>query len=139
MMERRLVYLSWAQKGLTLDDLDAILASAQAFNSKHDVTGALFYNGASFLQVLEGPDEAINKVLARVQGDDRHGKLKVMEDVREETRTFPDWNMHLFYVPPPGSENKHFSDRLGNYFNDMPTNAPRQIKRLINNFDAVSL
>lgn len=46
-----------------------------------------------YIQLIEGPDDAIDDLFARISADDRHTeiKLEVAEPIKE--RMFPEWEM----------------------------------------------
>ena len=73
--------------------LSSILEIARRKNAEQGVTGALLYNSGFFAQVLEGPKPAIEKVFERIQRDERHGDVTVLELGESETRDFGGWSM----------------------------------------------
>ncbi len=138
-MERRLIYKSVAHPGLVLEDMDKILSSAYAFNTAFNVTGALFFNGTGFLQVLEGDHHAVQTIYDSVLKDKRHTKIETVEDVAATTRIFPDWAMRLLYIPSSDGYDANWADKLPKYFSEMPENIPAHLTDMIENFEAVSL
>ena len=70
--------------------LDQILATARANNSRREVTGALLYNAGYFAQVLEGPRTSIEHIFERIQRDQRHGDVTVLECSGIQLRDFPE-------------------------------------------------
>ncbi|MEM9425533.1 MAG: BLUF domain-containing protein [Pseudomonadota bacterium] len=77
----------------TLQEIDRILETAQTNNSKCGVTGALMFNDGAFAQILEGPGSAVEDVFDRIQLDDRHNDITVLQTDWIDTRTFPNWSM----------------------------------------------
>ena len=75
------------------EELSSILEIARRKNAEQGVTGALLYNAGIFAQVLEGPKPAIEKVFERIQRDERHGEVTVLELSESETRDFAEWSM----------------------------------------------
>ena len=76
-------------------DIQAILEVARSRNAKLGVTGALFCDGAYFVQLLEGPAEAVEAVFASIHADPRHTDIRVMERGPAETRWFASWHMAM--------------------------------------------
>ncbi|AWN46763.1 hypothetical protein DK419_10950 [Methylobacterium terrae] len=70
-----------------------ILAASQANNRRVGVTGALMFNGGAFAQVLEGPRTGVEDTFERIQRDERHGDVTVLQCGPVEARGFPDWSM----------------------------------------------
>ena len=73
--------------------LNGILVQARRNNPTFDITGCQICRHDLYLQMLEGPEAAIDALYARIKADDRH--LEVMQLSREtvSTRLFPDWAM----------------------------------------------
>ena len=93
----RLVYAS--KNLLRMSDAEAssavaqILATSQRNNAEVGVTGALMFNGGAFAQVLEGPRQGVERTFERIQRDQRHGDVTVLECGPTEARGFANWSM----------------------------------------------
>jgi hypothetical protein len=74
-------------------NLIAILAVARRNNSANDITGLLMFNGKRFLQVLEGPSEAIDATFERIRRDPRHRGQVLLARKTIPQREFGDWSM----------------------------------------------
>jgi hypothetical protein len=95
-----LVTLSYVSKALIHEDdpaLNDILATAQRRNAAADVTGALYFDGSLFFQVLEGPDEAVQEIYAAIRRDPRHKEVRLLKLQDLLRRRFTDWSMK--FVP----------------------------------------
>ena len=90
-----LSYCSHAQTPLEQADLDLILKASQRNNQRDDVTGLLTYSGEVFVQFLEGPHEAIGRLMGRLQVDSRHRDIIVLSEGSDHERLFHDWSMEL--------------------------------------------
>jgi len=73
--------------------IEDILAAARSRNAALGVTGVLYFDGAYFLQVLEGPQASVAAVFASILADPRHTDLRVVERSPIVTRSFADWDM----------------------------------------------
>ncbi len=73
--------------------LDNILLSARANNARRRITGALICRADLFMQMLEGPREAVTATLGRILRDDRHVDVAVVHCGDAAERLFPDWTM----------------------------------------------
>ncbi|MEL6915627.1 MAG: BLUF domain-containing protein [Pseudomonadota bacterium] len=93
----RVAYFSRNAIGLppeeALREVDQILRVSQINNARCGVTGALFFNEGAFAQILEGPGQAVEEVFDRVQLDDRHHDVTVLETDWATDRLFPRWSM----------------------------------------------
>ncbi|WOE75229.1 BLUF domain-containing protein [Alterisphingorhabdus coralli] len=90
---RSVIYISSATSIFDKPALDALIQQCRAYNSKHDITGCLAYNGVNFLQLIEGPEEAIETCLERIIADSRHDGIVKIRDEAVGLREFPDWTM----------------------------------------------
>lgn len=88
-----LTYLSSASELLDESALTALLSDIRPRNEARGLTGMLLYSDGNIIQVLEGPEDAVEATFAAIQGDERHGGIFVMLRDDIEERAFPDWSM----------------------------------------------
>jgi len=91
---KRIKYISRMAEGLSPDDVNQLVARAEANNREQGITGILMSAGGLFFQVIEGPDAAIDRVYAAIAQDARHTDLLLVgyePDV--DRRLFPDWSL----------------------------------------------
>lgn len=89
----QVIYASSATELFEKDELIALLETSRANNHAVDVTGILLYKDGNFLQVLEGPEPAVDTLLARIAKDQRHKRVMVFFRQTIENRDFPHWSM----------------------------------------------
>ena len=75
------------------DQIRAILAASQRNNAPVGITGALMFNAGCFSQVLEGPQGEIETAFERIQQDERHSDVSLLEFSPIPHRSFPNWSM----------------------------------------------
>lgn len=97
-----LIYVSTAAPGFREADLAALAEAAARANAARGVTGVLAYNGAHFMQLLEGDEEAVGATLDRIAADPRHASLVVIRRGERYGRECPDWSMRSFLTPLSG-------------------------------------
>jgi hypothetical protein len=73
--------------------LKDILAASVRNNEASGLTGMLLYAGGSFMQVLEGDEEAVDATLARISGDPRHHGVFEIDRSPIDERAFANWRM----------------------------------------------
>ncbi len=75
----QLIYLSDRPK-TTSDEMivDSIVLPAMRFNERADITGCLWFGRRHFLQVLEGPEEAVRSLYGRIEKDERHCNVRLL-------------------------------------------------------------
>lgn len=91
----QLIYISQATRKMSSEDLMSIQKIAKTNNETMDVTGSLFYNGGWFLQVLEGPVEALNTLYKKIEKDPRHKNSRIIHSESAKFRTFTRWSMNM--------------------------------------------
>jgi hypothetical protein len=89
---RRVIYVSEKVGSSERDVTDIINASARNNPSK-EITGCLLEGQNSFLQILEGPSNAIQTLYKTISEDSRHTNVKSLCNEPLETRLFSDWSM----------------------------------------------
>lgn len=88
-----IVYKSYPKDSLREQDLHDILESAQNNNEKAGITGMLLYASSTFVQILEGEEEAVKKLYALIEEDSRHKEPIILYEGGLETRAFSSWKM----------------------------------------------
>ena len=81
-------------------DITSILAASRENNARDGVTGGLLFSEGCFAQVLEGPLSAIEGAFERIQCDNRHSDVVVLQSGPIEARDFPEWSMAFAGIRP---------------------------------------
>ena len=89
----QLVFTSAATQALDVGELLEMLEKSRENNKKHGVTGALLYLSGVFLQVLEGPKDAILQLYELIQKDNRNKDIDPINVGPIEKREFKGWSM----------------------------------------------
>lgn len=92
-MLEHLIYLSRADPYLAVADVDAILRVARSLNAARRITGALFFNAHTFVQVLEGDSAWLDVLLTSLGRDARHSEMEVVHRAAIAERNFGNWSM----------------------------------------------
>ncbi len=89
------IQLIYASKPFGFDDLvlRGILATARRNNERDGITGALVCREDLFLQLLEGPSDAVLSAFGRICRDDRHIDVIKLTESQINSRLFPEWSM----------------------------------------------
>lgn len=88
----RFVYYSERNPAVTLD-VRALLATCHRNNAPRNITGFLYYNGAYFLQCLEGGRAEVNATYHRIVADQRHLNILLLSAADCRERLFGTWSM----------------------------------------------
>jgi hypothetical protein len=105
-----IVYISSATRPMGEADLQALLRKARENNTRLGVTGMLLYIGGGFMQLLEGPHNALRLLLERIRQDRRHANLIVILERQVSNRSFPDWSMGYRRLDEKAPELEGFLD-----------------------------
>ena len=73
--------------------LDDILTKSRSNNPANEVTGNLIYHADLFLQLLEGPNLAVDKLYETILADNRHDDIVKLRDEAFNRRLFASWAM----------------------------------------------
>lgn len=89
----QIIYASAAKAKMSSLELEEILETARRNNSGKGISGMLVYHGGSFLQVLEGPAEDLENLIAKIKADPRHENIKLLFMDEIEEKEFEEWSM----------------------------------------------
>lgn len=90
-----LIYSSHMSHDLELPGIYRLLGISQANNSLANISGLLLFNTRYFLQVLEGEENAVDALFAKIRTDPRHSQVKLMSRQSIQTRHWAQWSMAL--------------------------------------------
>lgn len=92
---RQIIYrsITTSTSGRAADDIPDIVREAAPRNGLDGITGLLYSEEDAFLQAIEGPDDSVSDLMARLEKDHRHRDLTVLVDRSIAEREFGDWTM----------------------------------------------
>ena len=85
-----------------------ILAKSRVNNRRNGLVGVLYFGDGAFFQCLEGDEEAINTLFAKIENDPRHKDVKLISKKYISRFSFPDWAMK--YAP--------LDEKMGKYLKE---------------------
>jgi len=131
----RMVYMSRSNTNMTDAELDKIRETAICNNEKEEVTGILLYVADTFFQVLEGPKMAVKEIFDRVYQDQRHSRVRVLNDGTATERRFPDWSMGFCRLSDPSRDTSAFFELSRAEFEGrIPEHAGEDLVKLMRGF-----
>jgi len=135
----RLVYISTAIEEFDHHSLQPLVELASAKNREHNITGMLCYRGGSFLQVLEGPREAVERLFDNISADERHTMIQTILVEPIDDRLFEAWNMGLCNFDSPfTADHAEFRTIAGFLTNCKGLDRDAVVLGLIRHFRAIS-
>ena len=88
-----LAYASLSRVPAWSPEMLDIARTCLARNPALGVTGALYFDGEQFYQVLEGEEATVTDLYARIRRDPRHGGVQTLWDGPIQRRRFGVWSM----------------------------------------------
>ena len=106
-MPFELLYISSATERMTQQALLNLLETARRNNARTGITGILLFHKDTFMQLLEGEEEAVTSLYQAILDVPRHTRHWLLWNGPVATRSFADWTMAfkmLGDVDPEGIE-----------------------------------
>ncbi len=124
----QLIYLSSASRPISEPDLLEILNASRANNPPLGITGVLIFGDNTFVQVLEGPPEAVSDLYEKISRDPRHNSCRKFTTRATPHRSFPDWSMGFCALSP------EHADSLDGYLDLFCTTIPGDPETIAHKF-----
>jgi hypothetical protein len=128
----QLIYMSGATRELKEMELARLLLATRSANAARDVSGILLYDAGSFLQVLEGECEVVEKLYERIKKDPRHARVRTLLQRTVEKRQFNDWSMGFVDIRQIAGGLPGYSDFLAAH--RLATPADTLVMNVLSNF-----
>ena len=88
-----IVYISSANLGLSRGEILNIVDDSRINNNKNGLTGLLLFNKGTFMQLLEGEENAVDALYKKIEKDRRHTDVKLLLKETITHRNFSNWTM----------------------------------------------
>jgi hypothetical protein len=95
-------YLSRISEPMSAEQLLELLLQCQTNNVAEGITGMLLYGNETFLQAIEGEEQAVDDLMARISKDPRHSNIQVLHRKTIKNRQYADWSMGFERVTDEG-------------------------------------
>ena len=89
---KQVIYVS-EKTDTSSDSLTDIYDISQKNNLESGISGCLLIGSNSYLQLLEGPDSAVENLYSKIKMDSRHKKVKKLFEQHIEEKSFSSWSM----------------------------------------------
>lgn len=102
----QLIYESRALAEFQQSDLVPLLNQAKERNAQDDISGLLIFHKGTFLQILEGPQDAVESCFQRIEKDPRHDSIWTLARMTMNERAFAHWSMGMATIDelPDGAQ-----------------------------------
>ncbi|MFJ3035663.1 BLUF domain-containing protein [Curtobacterium pusillum] len=132
-MLQSLVYMSSAAEPFDDDALEGVLEHARSRNTADGLTGLLVHRDGRFMQLLEGPYDAVLSTYQRILADDRHEDVRLLAEESIHTRRFPEWSMAYDRDTDGAAVPEGFSDFLETGDRSADSSRSRELLRWFRN------
>ncbi len=95
------VYVSSAVDLMSSEDLLELLSVCRINNARLEISGMLLHKDGNFMQVIEGPEVEVRKLLEKIKMDPRHHGIIQLIEGYTESRQFSDWSMGFYDLNSP--------------------------------------
>jgi len=136
-----LIYSSVERILFDEDDLKILLNQSRDFNDKNNITGILLYvsrqhitkSKGRFMQLLEGEELTVRALYEKIEKDNRHESVVLLQFGKYDERCFTDWSLGF-----EESDSEFFQSESGHFnLNDIishcnktgPSDVPLQFLR----------
>lgn len=113
-----LSYVSTQTRPMSNSDLLGLLELSRERNARLGITGLLMHREGSYFQILEGEEEEVRALFAKIEADGRHDRVEVVTEGPSGSRDFSDWQMAFIEL-----DGQDFSALPG--FSDVLKNTPQ--------------
>jgi len=104
-MLKRINYISSFVKDMSEVEIVNLASQAAKKNAENDITGVLMAKGGVFFQIIEGPEENIDRLFTTILKDTRHEKVITLGiQIGDIQRLFLGWNMKAINLDTTLSE-----------------------------------
>ena len=104
---KQVIYVS-EKTDTSSDSLTDIYDISQKNNLESGISGCLLIGSNSYLQLLEGPDSAVENLYSKIKMDSRHKKVKKLFEQHIEEKLFSSWSMKFAPFNNIEWDNKEF-------------------------------
>lgn len=126
----RMAYVSEAHTTMPVRELAELEATSQRNNRETGIFGVLITDRDRFVQVLEGPKEAVQELFARIERDPRHHTVQVFATDEAASAAFERWSMGVFDVASRSPAMNEVFLRMFRTFQETPVPLSLTHKRL---------
>ena len=90
-----IIYQSKGQEKFTFNDIELMLLKAKQKNKKLKITGCIVYANYKFIQLIQGPKQAIIDLYQDIKNDDRHYSVMTLLEKSSKEKLWSDWSMAM--------------------------------------------
>jgi hypothetical protein len=94
----QILYISDLSDDTTAAQISEVLTSARTRNAERNITGVLLFDGAHFVQLLEGEKDDVESLMRAIDADTRHCNVFILHSGLSKVRRFFNFGAGYWYV-----------------------------------------
>ena len=130
----RLIYKSKASPSVTDADFRTIAMFSSLWNKRHNISGLLLHYNGQIMQVLEGPEDEVKNLYARIERDQRHHDVTVVMSRACEKPYFEEWSMGFRPMESAEQMDAFFELTKENLEKAIPDTATEDLRQVVGDF-----
>jgi len=134
----QLIYTSSAAENMNNRALRELAKQSVISNSRHNITGMLLTHNGAIMQILEGEEHSVRRLLDNIKLDTRHSQVIVLTQGEREKREFPTWSMGYQDVSTLGNCKALFELTVQSLKKALPMSPSAELDSLTRTFVRVS-
>jgi hypothetical protein len=127
----RTIYLSKATCVTGRRELTEMTRKFSMNNARLRITGTLLRIGNYYVQVLEGPEDAVDSLFTIIKEDHRHEGVTILARYLDGTRVFGDWGMNCADLDSRYYVNLAETAKLRAHLEDFLRKSPTRSKAML--------
>lgn len=136
IMTYRLIYSSVAADNVTDADFRMIAMFSRMWNKRENISGLLLHCGGNIMQVLEGPEDNVKALYAKIAKDERHKNVELRMSQPVEQAIFTEWSMGFRPVENMEQMDAFFKLSKESLDEAIPEAADEELRRVVGDFAA---
>ncbi|NNE31742.1 MAG: BLUF domain-containing protein [Winogradskyella sp.] len=104
------IYQSKADEKFSSKEIELMLMKAKRKNKRLRVTGCIVYANDKFIQLIQGPKDAIIDLYSAIKADKRHFSVTTLLEGGSQEKLWKDWSMAMLNFS--GSSKQIMSSRI---------------------------
>lgn len=130
----RLIYTSKAAPNVTDADFRTISMFSSLWNKRNNISGLLLHYDGKIMQVLEGPQDAVEQLFRKIEKDERHFDVRLELSEASSVKIFQDWSMGYRPLTRAADMDAFFELTKDNLESAIPASAPEDLLDTIGSF-----
>lgn len=133
-MTYRIIYRSEAAPNVTDADFRMIAMFSRMNNMRQKIAGLLLHYNGKIMQVLEGPEDAVRELYAKIKADTRHQNVETLMNQTVSEPVFSEWSMGFRPMESMEQMDAFFELSRETLEGALPEAANEELRRVVGNF-----